>query len=82
MRAGRSSCTGAWTFVKVGRFEPSSQVCSVCGHLSGPKPVAGREWTSAACGTLHDRDRHAAKNLKAAPAWRSAGALGGGRPLS
>ncbi|MEU6668635.1 RNA-guided endonuclease TnpB family protein [Streptomyces sp. NPDC046727] len=54
------------TFVKVGRFEPTSQVCSACGHRSGPKPLHVREWTCTACGTVHDRDHNAAKNVKSA----------------
>ncbi|MGW3495480.1 RNA-guided endonuclease InsQ/TnpB family protein, partial [Streptomyces sp. NPDC001020] len=31
-------------FVKVGRFEPTSQVCSTCGHRDGPKPLHVRDW--------------------------------------
>ncbi|OIJ98413.1 RNA-guided endonuclease InsQ/TnpB family protein [Streptomyces colonosanans] len=54
------------TFVKVGRFEPTSQVCSTCGHHDGPKPLHVREWTCTACGTVHDRDHNAAKNVKSA----------------
>ncbi|MGW1285943.1 RNA-guided endonuclease InsQ/TnpB family protein [Streptomyces sp. NPDC002586] len=54
------------TFVKVGRFEPTSQVCSTCGIKDGRKPLHVREWTCTACGTLHDRDHNAAKNIKAA----------------
>ncbi|MGP3735919.1 RNA-guided endonuclease InsQ/TnpB family protein [Streptomyces sp. GDS52] len=54
------------TFVKVGRFEPTSQVCSACGHRDGPKPLHVREWTCTVCGTVHDRDHNAAKNVKAA----------------
>ena len=54
------------TFVKVGRFEPTSQVCSACGHRDGPKPLDVREWTCPSCGTWHDRDHNAAKNVKAA----------------
>ncbi len=54
------------TLVKVGRFEPTSQVCSVCGHPGGRKPLNVREWTCPACGTVHDRDHNAAKNIKAA----------------
>ncbi len=54
------------TLVKVGRFEPTSQVCSACGHHDGPKPLQVREWTCPACGTVHDRDHNAAKNIKAA----------------
>jgi IS605 OrfB family transposase len=54
------------TFGKVGRFEPTSQVCSACGVKDGPKPLAVREWTCQACGTAHDRDVNAAKNILAA----------------
>ncbi|MFE0387526.1 RNA-guided endonuclease InsQ/TnpB family protein [Streptomyces bungoensis] len=51
------------TFVKIGRFEPTSQVCSVCGVKDGPKPLHVREWTCGACGTILDRDINAAVNV-------------------
>ncbi len=54
------------TFARVGRFEPTSQVCSACGVKDGPKPLHVREWACAACGTVHDRDVNAAKNVLAA----------------
>ncbi len=54
------------TLVKAGRFEPTSQVCSACGHPGGRKPLNVRERTCPACGTVHDRDHNAAKNIKAA----------------
>jgi putative transposase len=53
-------------FAKIGRFEPTSQVCSACGVKDGPKPLSVREWTCAACGTVHDRDVNAARNILAA----------------
>jgi len=49
--------------VKIGRFEPTSQTCSLCGTVDGPKPLHIREWTCTACGTLHDRDHNAALNI-------------------
>jgi IS605 OrfB family transposase len=52
-------------FAKVGRFEPTSQVCSACGIKDGPKPLSIREWTCTACGTIHDRDLNAATNILA-----------------
>jgi putative transposase len=58
VRAGRS-------FVKIGRFFPSTQLCSVCGVLAGPKGLEGlgvREWVCG-CGAVHDRDRNAAINI-------------------
>ncbi|MGW4905412.1 RNA-guided endonuclease InsQ/TnpB family protein [Streptomyces sp. NPDC004270] len=54
------------TLVKIGRFEPTSQVCSTCGVKDGPKPLNVREWTCTACGTVHDRDTNAAINVKTA----------------
>jgi putative transposase len=53
------------TFAKVGRFEPTSQVCSACGVSDGPKPLGVRQWTCPACGTVHDRDVNAARNILA-----------------
>ncbi|MFI1482881.1 RNA-guided endonuclease InsQ/TnpB family protein [Streptomyces sp. NPDC020747] len=54
------------TLVKIGRFEPTSQMCSACGAKDGPKPLHIREWTCAACGAVHDRDHNAAKNVRTA----------------
>ncbi|MFF0597986.1 RNA-guided endonuclease InsQ/TnpB family protein [Streptomyces antibioticus] len=54
------------TLVRIGRFEPTSQTCSTCGTVDGPKPLNVREWTCSACGTLHDRDHNAAINVKTA----------------
>ena len=46
----------------------TTQMCSCCGEVSvnSPQGRAGlgiREWTCAGCGTLHDRDVNAAKNI-------------------
>jgi putative transposase len=51
------------TFVRIGRFEPTSQVCSVCGVKDGPKPLDIRVWTCGACGAVLDRDANAAVNV-------------------
>ena len=51
------------TFVKIGRFEPTSQVCSWCGVKDGPKPLHVRVWTCGACGAVLDRDINAAVNI-------------------
>ncbi|MCO1660385.1 transposase [Pseudonocardia sp. S2-4] len=53
------------TVVKVDRRFPSSQLCSTCGHRDGPKPLQVRAWTCTACGTEHDRDLNAARNVLA-----------------
>jgi IS605 OrfB family transposase len=52
--------------VKVDPWFPSSQVCSVCGHRDGPKPLQVRTWACPGCGTTHDRDLNAARNVLAA----------------
>jgi len=51
------------TFTRVDRAFPSSQVCSGCGFRDGPKPLHVRQWTCGACGTVHDRDHNAARNI-------------------
>jgi putative transposase len=47
------------------RFYPSSKTCSCCGHVLDALPLSVREWTCPACGTIHDRDVNAARNLRA-----------------
>ncbi len=65
------------TFARIGRFESTSQVCSACGVKDGPKPLSVREWACAACGTVHDRDVNAARNILAAGRADSRNACGG-----
>jgi putative transposase len=65
------------TFGKAGRFEPTSQVCSACGVKDGPKPLSVRQWACAACGTAHDRDVNAARNVLALGRRESLNARGG-----
>jgi putative transposase len=50
--------------VKVSRWFPSSQICSACGVKDGPKPLSVREWTCGGCGSVHDRDVNAARNIR------------------
>jgi putative transposase len=50
--------------IKIGRFEPSSKLCSVCGTINQELTLADREWACKNCGTKHDRDINAAKNIK------------------
>jgi len=50
-------------FRRIGRFEPTSQVCSKCGAKDGPKPLHVRTWQCRACGTWLDRDVNAAVNV-------------------
>ncbi|WP_259065624.1 transposase [Salinibacter ruber] len=48
------------------KWFPSSQRCSECGHVDGKKPLGRRSWACGGCGTCHDRDINAAKNLSGA----------------
>jgi putative transposase len=48
----------------IGRFEPSSKLCSKCGTINKELQLKDREWTCENCGTTHDRDANAAKNIK------------------
>lgn len=52
--------------VVIDRWFPSSQMCSTCGRVDGPKPLDVRTWVCPACGTKHNRDVNAAMNIKAA----------------
>ena len=50
-------------FCRIGRFEPTSQVCSACGVKDGPKPLHIRTWQCQRCGAWLDRDVNAAVNV-------------------
>ncbi|MFF2554073.1 RNA-guided endonuclease InsQ/TnpB family protein [Nocardia sp. NPDC058058] len=70
VRAGRY-------FAKVDRFYPSSQICAVCGHRDGAKPLHVRVWTCPRCGVVLDRDLNAATNILAAGRAERLNACGG-----
>ena len=58
-RAGRQ-------LIVADRFYPSSKTCSACGHQLAELPLSTRAWHCPSCGTRHDRDVNAAKNILAA----------------
>src|SRR6185312_834102 len=52
--------------IVVDRWYPSSKTCSACGHLLAELSLSTRHWTCPSCGSRHDRDINAAKNILAA----------------
>jgi len=65
--------------VRIGRFEPSSKMCSNCGHISNDLTLKDREWKCEKCGSYHDRDINASKNIKQI-GFKEQDFLGAGRP--
>ena len=51
------------TFIRIGRFDPSSKMCS-CGHVYKGLKLSEREWVCPSCGSVNDRDLLAACNIK------------------
>lgn len=49
--------------LKIGRFEPSSRTCEVCGKINKKLKLSDRKWVCE-CGATHDRDQLAARNIK------------------
>jgi putative transposase len=52
------------TILRIGRFEPSSKLCNVCGYHNSDLTLKDREWTCPDCKTVLDRDINAAINIK------------------
>jgi putative transposase len=53
-------------FHVISRWEPTSQVCSECGYKWGKLDLKIRSVQCLNCGTEHDRDENAAKNINKA----------------
>ena len=52
------------TYVKIGRFVPSSQTCHICGYQNKEtKYLKARKWICPQCRAEHDRDINAAINI-------------------
>jgi len=50
--------------ITIGRFEPSSKLCSNCGYINKELTLADRNWNCPKCNTRHKRDENAAENIK------------------
>jgi putative transposase len=66
--------------VAVNRWYPSSKTCSSCGHLLATLSLGTRHWTCPGCGTRHDRDLNAAKNIDKAAGLAASACRGDVRP--
>ena len=49
---------------KVGRFFASSKTCGDCGAINKDLKLSDRTWTCTSCGTIHDRDWNASRNIE------------------
>jgi putative transposase len=50
--------------IRIPRSEPTSKTCSECGAINQELKLSDRNWLCKSCGTYHDRDFNAAKNIK------------------
>lgn len=51
-------------FLKTNRFFPSTKCCNACGCVHEGMSLSARRWTCKDCGTAHDRDENAARNIR------------------
>lgn len=72
-RAGRH-------LVAIDRWYPSSKTCSTCGHLLASLSLGTRHWSCPGCGTRHDRDVNAARNIDKAAGLVASACRGDVRP--
>ena len=66
--------------IRIGRFEPSSKMCSSCGCIKRDLTLKDRKWKCENCGVIHNRDINAAKNIKNFGLIKRK--IGAGRPKS
>ena len=52
------------SLVQIDRWFPSSKLCSSCGYKYDKLTLSEREWICPTCGTTHNRDHNASKNIK------------------
>lgn len=65
------------TLTGIDRWFPGGKMCPAGGHRPGKLSLAARHWPCPPCGTGHDRDMNAAKNILAAGLAAARGNPGG-----
>ena len=48
---------------KIGKYYPSSKLCSCCGYIKRDLKLNERSWICPNCNTNHNRDFNAATNI-------------------
>lgn len=66
--------------IQIPTFEPSTKLCSVCGHTNHALTLNDREWVCDNCNTFHDRDINAAINIKKY-SLKNCGGVSRGKPV-
>lgn len=49
--------------IKVDKFFASTKTCSICGEKNKNIALSTRQWVCQSCGSIHNRDYNAAKNI-------------------
>jgi len=50
--------------IEIDQWYPSSKLCNNCGSKNNNLKLSDRTWKCCKCGTVHDRDHNAAKNIR------------------
>ncbi|PYB68486.1 transposase [Thermoplasma sp. Kam2015] len=50
--------------IEIGRFDPSSKICSSCGNVKHDLKLSDRIYRCDVCGLTIDRDHNASKNIR------------------
>lgn len=59
----RKCLTHGRAVLRCDRFDASSKTCSVCDEVNEDMTLETRTWVCSGCGTKHDRNTNAAKNI-------------------
>ena len=59
--------------IEVGRFSPTTKVCSACGCVNETLAPRARRWVCPVCGAEHGRGKNAAVNIKASGLYQYRG---------